>query len=790
MWWYIVLKTLDTLSVCLSRMGTKARNATKKGLFRIRLDHLLLALSIPSSSCLQTVMEDSLMLDTTTSESPAAMVVDGRQLSPPVSVSSQVMSDGISSLSSLGTNQPRRGFSFCPQPLPVTPVQLSGKPRVVEQSSYQTNRTLDDLDNHTANIGLHHKHETPELLLVNRTVPGIATNDTRAPALPVAILEGNVDDATADHKPFDHRRHIFISDKQSAIHKETNLILEKLLALKIDQNFTPVYEDDAYRKAFEEFESPENNLSHLHKASGVGTSATPQRLVDASEDNEGRRSQSVSGWDRYSGKDIAIGADTPDHGAPVTLSTTSDDQTAFTSDKASIGSIRPRIAKKPVSVPDDKISSRPNSLPHLAGSSPSSARDPRPGSGRYARDAPAAPPCVLEPAGEREHDATAEGNERYHGRGRSASSDGSRSNASNADSDESSPPPKQSAMKDFPPEFVRWMSNVNRILEQQAPSDPRLSDSSPVRKVEKKRAGPFKDHISSKKHSPREKWILGEVRRLCWEYLDIQNGCDVVFNGIGTSPEEVEEYESGGPTPLANPMRPDWGSLGSRWNLDLAEAFYIQFCKDAENPAKYEFSKNDILVAFENKLKYLRGYVNKAAPLRNETSAQALERFNASLKHRRDISRPTQRRLTLRDVRLEIAGNNMDLGGGSVDARWKSVYTMLNLLGREGISSDESDGEGGPCMVKRRTWRSSELTQLLNITDESYDWKNAYSNARPGNRPHERIRHRRATALKRAPIRGLPINFYDRDWYQLLTDVEKRLLRPQDEMRLPALADN
>ncbi|SJL15203.1 uncharacterized protein ARMOST_18689 [Armillaria ostoyae] len=60
-------------------MGTKARNATKKGLFRIRLDHLLLALSIPSSSCLQTVMEDSLMLDTTTSESPAAMVVDGRQ---------------------------------------------------------------------------------------------------------------------------------------------------------------------------------------------------------------------------------------------------------------------------------------------------------------------------------------------------------------------------------------------------------------------------------------------------------------------------------------------------------------------------------------------------------------------------------------------------------------------------------------------------------------------------------------------------------------------------------------
>ncbi|PBK78981.1 hypothetical protein ARMGADRAFT_1041126, partial [Armillaria gallica] len=280
--------------------------------------------------------------------------------------------------------------------------------------------------------------------------------------------------------------------------------------------------------------------------------------------------------------------------------------------------------------------------PSVAGSSQSSARNSQ--SGRHAGNAPAAPPCVPEPAGEREHDAAAKGRERYHGHGRSASSDGTRSNASDADSDDSPPPPEHSAMKDFPPEFVRWMSNVNRILEQQAPSVSR--SSSPVRQVEKKRAGPFRAHISSKKHSSKGKWILGEVRRLCWEYLDIQNGCDVVFNGIGASPEEVEEYKSGGPTPLANPMRPDWGSLTSRWNLDLAEAFYVQFCKDAENPAKYEFSKNDILVAFENKLKYLRGYVNKAAPLRNETSAQALERFNASLKHRRDISRPTQRRLT------------------------------------------------------------------------------------------------------------------------------------------------
>ncbi|SJL15219.1 uncharacterized protein ARMOST_18705 [Armillaria ostoyae] len=105
------------------------------------------------------------MSDSTTSTSAVVMDVDGTQPSPPVSVPSQVMSDGISSLSSLGTNQPRRGFSFRPRPLPVTPVQFSGKPRVVEQSSYQTNRALDDLQDQLQQRSLNGSDDVAQLQL-------------------------------------------------------------------------------------------------------------------------------------------------------------------------------------------------------------------------------------------------------------------------------------------------------------------------------------------------------------------------------------------------------------------------------------------------------------------------------------------------------------------------------------------------------------------------------------------------------------------------------------------------
>ncbi|KAK0488158.1 hypothetical protein EDD18DRAFT_1359844 [Armillaria luteobubalina] len=874
-------------------------------------------------------MADSPMLDILMSEGAVVVDADGNQdpsSSSSVAVPSQAIPDPISpGVSSSGTSLPRRGFSFRPQPLPAfTPVQVhpvasflkgyQGTARVVEQSSYQTNRALEDLqaqiphlqlslsgDDDLATLKLRiasletdisdltqRLEETVTKGLQDRVCQEIKDIEEHAGLVvteaaqkeadycrQLADLNQDIDaaiqrdfDIRMEEKVKNVRLHVDVErrdlEKQSQDLEVTQTtfveqrLQEKLAVLdrelekrqrKLEKEAHDAHDVRVGSRSSEYHEKMEALSADIQAAQArrhaavdaqakaynyvpeqmevlmkehytMMTSVTQEASAAMQSVRDGNLADSTQGTERLlsAGEEEEANMDTaPDHegqvteafpplpsmspeignedagfanergqtnsptSLPATLPATSNGATDQGNTEGSLSLKRRKAATARFHSMTSLGSSRSNSpSPSPAGSSRSSARDHQPG--RHVRNTLATVPCVLDPAGERGHDSSAKGKEGYHSRGRPASSDGPRPNASDADSDESQPQPEQSATKDIPPEFFELM---NRILKQQGPQL-----SSPVRDVEKKRAGPFKDHVSSRKHSPKEKWILKEVRRLCWKYLGIKHGPDIVLNGIGASPEEVAEYETGGPTPPINPMRPDWRSLKSRWNLDLAEAFYIQFCENADNPKEYEFSKNDILVAFENKLKYLRGHVFKATPLRDESSDQTQERLNASLKHRRDISRPTQRCLTLRDVRLEIAGNNMNLGDDRVDPGWRSVYEMLSLLGREGISSDESDAEGGPYIVKRRTWRSEELTQLLDIIDSSYDRKNIYGNARPGNRPHVRMRRRRATASERAPIRGLPLNFYDRDWYQLLTNVEKQLLRPEPEMELPAFAED
>ncbi|KAK0191921.1 hypothetical protein F5146DRAFT_999178 [Armillaria mellea] len=560
-------------------------------------------------------MSDSPMLDITTSESSVVVDADGNQhssSSSSVAVPSQAIPDRISpTVSSLRTSQPRRSFSFRPQPIPaLTPVQVNSivkaqdLVRNVDAASREHTQPEDMRERSPANISSSYNLPKPVFL--------------------EAVLEDNSEDVTAHQKQSNDSH---ISDRQSAIYKETNVILEKLLALKNDKNSIHIPEMDAYHKAFEEFERIEKDLSHYKKASG--SSATPRHLAYGSNDNDTRKSHLVLGWDRNSDKDAATSANKSNHDSPVpvTLPTTRE------------GNAQPHIAKKLVAGSHDNIGRKTITLPL-----------------QFKRR--------------------------------------------KADSDESQPQPEQSCDERHPTRFFG------------------IDESYPETK---------------------------------------ENGPDIVLNGTGTSPEEVVEYESGGPTPLVNPMRPDWRSLKSRWNLDLAEAFYIQFCKDAKNPKEYEFSKNDILVAFKNKLKYLCAYVNKAVPLKDESLDRTRERLNASLKHRRDISRPTQ----------------------------QSSYESIWGGGREGISSDESDAEGGPYIVKRRTWRSEELTQLLNITDSSYDWKNIYGN------PHVLEIGHMATAVRKGhPFEDFrSISTID-DWYQLLTDIEKQLLRPEPEMALPAFTED
>ena len=108
---------------------------------------------------------------------------------------------------------------------------------------------------------------------------------------------------------------------------------------------------------------------------------------------------------------------------------------------------------------------------------------------------------------------------------------------------------------------------------------------------------------------------------------------------------------------------------------------------------------------------------------------------------------------------------------------WQDHLTIIETLGVEGQSSDETD-EDDPNMYNVRTlpWRSKELVMKVAMTDKARNTTNGYGNPRPGNRPRTRKRRRDAKQSQRKPPREKPLNYYDKNWYDKLMHGQKRAL--------------
>jgi hypothetical protein len=111
---------------------------------------------------------------------------------------------------------------------------------------------------------------------------------------------------------------------------------------------------------------------------------------------------------------------------------------------------------------------------------------------------------------------------------------------------------------------------------------------------------------------------------------------------------------------------------------------------------------------------------------------------------------------------------------------------MLDALGAGGISSDESDTDDSGHSVyrtKTMTWRAKDVAKKLMDIDSDRNTTNAYGNTRAGNPPRVRKRRDKLETLRKA-IPGLPINFYDSNWYASLTPGQKRELAAREEKPL------
>ena len=112
------------------------------------------------------------------------------------------------------------------------------------------------------------------------------------------------------------------------------------------------------------------------------------------------------------------------------------------------------------------------------------------------------------------------------------------------------------------------------------------------------------------------------------------------------------------------------------------------------------------------------------------------------------------------------------------DNRLQTHQTIIEQLGVDGMSSDESDHDALPAdpfepqnpqyHVLPPKFRAKELHSFLTALDRFYIQDRKVTNALQGNFPRHRIFDPRSPSCSHKPlyIDGLPINAYDPQWLQ------------------------
>ena len=119
------------------------------------------------------------------------------------------------------------------------------------------------------------------------------------------------------------------------------------------------------------------------------------------------------------------------------------------------------------------------------------------------------------------------------------------------------------------------------------------------------------------------------------------------------------------------------------------------------------------------------------------------------------------------------------------------MLKVVETLTAAGMSSDESESEDGVATyrIKKLAWRNRALTPLLKRINEDYNPTNAFGKLRPGNKPRNRKRGNGMLSMRDPPT-GLPLNYYDRYWYDGLTNKQKHDLGASRSLPIPELEED
>ncbi|KJA24985.1 hypothetical protein HYPSUDRAFT_53481 [Hypholoma sublateritium FD-334 SS-4] len=239
--------------------------------------------------------------------------------------------------------------------------------------------------------------------------------------------------------------------------------------------------------------------------------------------------------------------------------------------------------------------------------------------------------------------------------------------------------------------------------------------------------------------NPQRAVGLNAVRSLMNTLMHIQRDSDVTKVRLADS-AEVEQFDIGeGDGPGLDPMRPYFGKhfLKKGWHHTLRSLFIERMQQDY---APFNESEEDnIGDMFDERIGRLRRqWVHQMKMSENDMEREVALRAAQG--------RSSTRRVTLYDNRREVALGNVKKPDGSIDKGWQATLRLINKLGCQGMSSDESAWEGEGTRrrrvyyIRRRKWRSVETQNRLEIVDANMNTTNAFGRPRCGNAPRERIR--------------------------------------------------
>lgn len=137
--------------------------------------------------------------------------------------------------------------------------------------------------------------------------------------------------------------------------------------------------------------------------------------------------------------------------------------------------------------------------------------------------------------------------------------------------------------------------------------------------------------------------------------------------------------------------------------------------------------------------------------------------------------------LQLFDARLQTCQSALQ-GGNDI---WELLALLVDTLGYDGNSSDETDGQQHVIRIKE--WRSVEIRTLLDFIDKNRTMTNAYGNRLLGTQPHLRIHRSYGPLSTHSAVAALPRNFYDNAWYDSLTAAARENLAAREFMELPMI---